>query len=293
MNPPPGLPQNALNHLNRGEAALESKDFANSAGEYGEALDEAPWLSQGYRGLARAREGAGDLYGAIEASTLYLLASQQADDAMEVKAHAAGLGQRIIASQNDQSLRDEIQRLQLKQQEEEAEQARIRAQEQAQEIAREEQRRQEAQRQVEQERRCVQNFVGSWGEYDTYCCGDFETGSTSFLPSGSFSSGYMAPGLDDVFQIELNGSRLEVYQTVATSCHCDSRTSTQHYTHRLAFNGELTGHATNWSGNCSFTASGEIHHDYPAETVPVIAVNFYVSDDGNTLTWGYGTFRRQ
>ncbi len=298
MNPPPGLPQDALQHLDRGDADLKARNYAEAAGEFREALDEAPWLAQAYRGLARARESAGDLDGEIEASNDYLLASPQASDALEVKAHAAALGQRIFASQSDAALRNEIQALQVKQQEEEAEQARIRAQEQAEEEARQEQQRQnqrqqaEQQRQqVEREQRCRENFVGRWGEYDVECCGERRSGATSFLPPGS--GGRPIQGLGGVYQIDLAGKQLQVYRVLGVKCSRACESTGLYQTSELVFDGTLTNQRTNWSGNCSFTATGEIHHFDPFEAVPIDSVDFYVSDDGSTLTWGSNSYRRQ
>ena len=76
MNPPPGLPAYAQGHLNRGEVDFRAKDFPDAVGEFQEAMNEAPWLAQGYRDLARARESVGDLQDAIDAWNSYLAAKR-------------------------------------------------------------------------------------------------------------------------------------------------------------------------------------------------------------------------
>jgi serine/threonine protein kinase/tetratricopeptide (TPR) repeat protein len=292
MNPPPGIPQDALRHLDRGQESLKARDAAEAAGEFNEALDEAPWLPQGYRGLARARELGGNTRGAVESLRDYLLVSPQADDAPSVRAQIVLLEQQEVANERNEQVERVVAERQREQQEEEERQARIRAQQQAEEEAREEQQRQEQQRQqAAQEQRCRENFVGRWGDYDTYCCGRFETGSTAFL--GDTSSGRAVSGLGAVFQIQLDGSRIRVYQVLAGRCSADCQRITLYGSNYLVFDGALTDQSTNYSGNCSFTASGEIHHSKPFETVPVGSVDFYVSDDGSTLTWGGNTYRRQ
>ena len=196
--------------------------------------------------------------------------------------------------QSDPQLRDQIHRLQVAQQEEEDRQALIRAQQQAEEEALEEQRRQKQEReQVAQEQRCRQNFVGRWFENDLVCCGGSSSGSTSFVPPTAHGGSYI-PGPGALFQISLSGNTVQVYEVrhgvCSAACSTYSEWTSDGY---FVFQGTITEHSVNYSGNCSFTASGEIHHSDPYETVPVGAVRFYVSDDGNSLTWGGDTYRRQ
>ena len=97
--PPPALPDEAIAHEGRAEAAVKSAqkpaDFADAAKEYLEAIRIAPWVTAHYFNLGVVLEKQGDRAGAIRYLNIYLQAAPDAPDAVDVKRRSPGLRMRV------------------------------------------------------------------------------------------------------------------------------------------------------------------------------------------------------
>jgi len=89
MRPAPAVPEEAKKYINRGMAAAEDakneKDFKDAADEFQKAVNIAPWLGAGYRGLAVTQDKAGHYSQALQNLKLYLLTNPPAADAEAAK----------------------------------------------------------------------------------------------------------------------------------------------------------------------------------------------------------------
>ncbi len=95
VDPPPALPEEAKQHMIRGEAAVEiAKDDAGLKEawvEFAKALLIAPWYAKGYFNLALVSEKRGYYEDAVWNLKHYLLADPNAPDAEEVRAQITKL----------------------------------------------------------------------------------------------------------------------------------------------------------------------------------------------------------
>ncbi len=85
MRTPPAIPDDARRYMNRGMAAAEDakneKDFSDAAEEFQKAVNAAPWMGAGYRGLAVTQEKSGQYAQALQNLKLFLLTNPAPDDA--------------------------------------------------------------------------------------------------------------------------------------------------------------------------------------------------------------------
>lgn len=99
INPPPAVPDSAVQFMGRGKAAVEiakdPEDFKKAAEEFQKALRLAPWLANGYFNLGIVQDKAGQYAEAIRSFKLYLLAAPSTPDADEVRTKIAGLEYKI------------------------------------------------------------------------------------------------------------------------------------------------------------------------------------------------------
>lgn len=95
LDPPPAVPEEALRHLGRGQAAVEvaqgQQDYQRAIAEFEKATRLAPWLPNAYYNLGVVQEKAGKLGDAIRSFHLYVLAAPSAADAQEVRTRIFGL----------------------------------------------------------------------------------------------------------------------------------------------------------------------------------------------------------
>ncbi|MDP2158607.1 MAG: hypothetical protein Q8K68_12970 [Nitrospirota bacterium] len=89
MSPAPSVPEEAKKYFDRGMAAAEDakneKDFKDASDEFQKAVNIAPWLGAGYRGLAVSQEKAGQYSAALQNLKLFLLTNPSAEDAEKAK----------------------------------------------------------------------------------------------------------------------------------------------------------------------------------------------------------------
>lgn len=89
MEPKPSVSEEARKYLDRGMAAAEDakneKDFRDAADEFQKAVNIAPWLGAGYRGLAVTQDKSGQYQTALQNLKLFLLTNPSAEDAEKAK----------------------------------------------------------------------------------------------------------------------------------------------------------------------------------------------------------------
>ena len=89
MSPTPTIPEEAKKYINRGMAAAEDakseKDYKDAADEFQKAVNLAPWLGAGYRGLAVTQDKAGQYSQALQNLKFFLLTNPPPSDAEAAK----------------------------------------------------------------------------------------------------------------------------------------------------------------------------------------------------------------
>jgi len=89
MSPTPTIPEEAKKYINRGMAAAEDakseKDYKDAADEFQKAVNLAPWLGAGYRGLAVTQDKAGQYSQALQNLKFFLLTNPPASDVEAAK----------------------------------------------------------------------------------------------------------------------------------------------------------------------------------------------------------------
>lgn len=89
MSPKPTIPEEAKKYINRGIAAAEDakskKDYKDAADEFQKAVNLAPWLGAGYRGLAVTQDKAGQYSQALHNLNFFLLTNPPPSDAEAAK----------------------------------------------------------------------------------------------------------------------------------------------------------------------------------------------------------------
>ena len=95
LKPPPAVPDEAIAHEGRAEAAVRAAqsqaDYSEAAREYRLALRSAPWLAADWFNLGVVLEKAGDGRGAVAAYGNYLRLAPEATDAVPVKKRIGGI----------------------------------------------------------------------------------------------------------------------------------------------------------------------------------------------------------
>jgi tetratricopeptide (TPR) repeat protein len=79
------LPEEARRHQVQAFGAVDERRFSDAAESFQQALDIAPWWSQGYFNLALTQAELGDLRGAVEAMGKYLKLEPSAPDFREAQ----------------------------------------------------------------------------------------------------------------------------------------------------------------------------------------------------------------
>jgi tetratricopeptide (TPR) repeat protein len=89
MKPAPAVPDEARKYVNRGMAAAEGakteSDYKDAIAEFQKAVNIAPWVGAGYRGLAVMQDKAGKYTQALQNLKLFLLTNPPAADAEAAK----------------------------------------------------------------------------------------------------------------------------------------------------------------------------------------------------------------
>ena len=89
MRPAPTIPEEAKKYINRGIAAAEDakseKDYKDAADEFQKAVNLAPWLGSGYRGLAVTQDKAGQYSQALQNLNFFLLTNPPPAEAEAAK----------------------------------------------------------------------------------------------------------------------------------------------------------------------------------------------------------------
>ena len=84
MKQKPAVPEEARKYVNRGIAAAEGakteNDYKDAIAEFQKAVDIAPWLGVGYRGLAVTQDKAGQYTQALQNLKLFLLTNPSPTD---------------------------------------------------------------------------------------------------------------------------------------------------------------------------------------------------------------------
>ena len=121
IQPPPAVPEEAMRHIGRGQAAVEMakrpEDYDRAIGEFKKAVSFAPWLSDGYYNLGVMQEKAGKFNEAINSFRLYLLAAPSSPDAQKVQTRIYALEYK--AEQQREERRVKENKLRKEQQEKE------------------------------------------------------------------------------------------------------------------------------------------------------------------------------
>lgn len=95
MKPAPVIPEEARKYVNRGVAAGEGakteNDYLDAIAEFQKAVNIAPWIGAGYRGLAVMQDKAGQYSQALQNLKLFLLTNPSAEDAEKAKALRDGI----------------------------------------------------------------------------------------------------------------------------------------------------------------------------------------------------------
>jgi len=89
MEPKPIVSEEARKYFDRGMAAAEDakndKDYKDAADEFQKAVNIAPWLGAGYRGLAVTQDKCGQYSAALQNLKFFLLTNPSAEDAEKAK----------------------------------------------------------------------------------------------------------------------------------------------------------------------------------------------------------------
>ncbi len=89
MKPAPAVPEEAKKYVNRGVAAGEGakteNDYKDAIDEFQKAVNIAPWLGAGYRGLAVMQDKAGQYSQALQNLKLFLLTNPSTADTEAAK----------------------------------------------------------------------------------------------------------------------------------------------------------------------------------------------------------------
>lgn len=89
MEPKPTVSEEARKYFDRGMAAAEDakneKDYKDAADEFQKAVNIAPWLGAGYRGLAVTQDKCGQYSAALQNLKFFLLTNPSAEDAEKAK----------------------------------------------------------------------------------------------------------------------------------------------------------------------------------------------------------------
>jgi len=89
MKPVPAVPEEARKYVNRGMAAAEGakteSDYKDAIAEFQKAVNIAPWVGAGYRGLAVMQDKAGQYTQALQNLKLFVLTNPPAADADAAK----------------------------------------------------------------------------------------------------------------------------------------------------------------------------------------------------------------
>jgi tetratricopeptide (TPR) repeat protein len=89
MNPPPAIPQDAVQHAAYAATAFQEaagpEDLKHAAGELAQALRLAPWWGDAYKNLGLVLQKSGQFDAAARNLQLYLLATPKAPDAQQVQ----------------------------------------------------------------------------------------------------------------------------------------------------------------------------------------------------------------
>jgi len=89
ISPAPVVPEEAKRYLDRGMAAAEDakneKDYKDASDEFQKAVNIAPWLGAGYRGLAVTQDKSGQYAAALQNLKFFLLTNPSAENAEKAK----------------------------------------------------------------------------------------------------------------------------------------------------------------------------------------------------------------